>query len=109
MARLKSFRMSPCSSLDSRFINNYIISDTELAVVKDRLVREGSVLVGESTLPCDLEESAPPSHKRKLRTRLKLANQDLESGQATTSSSIPVEAKHRKEVEDLPAYYQTRS
>ena len=64
-------------------------------------MREGSVLVEESTLPCDLEESAPPGHKRKkLGTWLKLANQDLESGQATTSSSIPVEAKLRKEVED---------
>ena len=62
---------------------------------------EGIVLAGESTPPSDLEDSAPSSHKQKtLGTWLKLANQEHESGQGTTSSSIPVEAKLRKEVED---------
>lgn len=62
---------------------------------------KGVFLVGESTPPSNLEDSAPPSHKRKkFGAWLKLANLELESGQATTTSPIPVEAKLRKEVED---------
>ena len=50
------------------------------------------VLVGESSPPSDLEASAPLCHKhKKLGTWLKLANQRLESDQATTSSSKEVE------------------
>ena len=80
-------------------MSNYIIGDTKLAVLKDRLVREESDMEGESTQPNDSADSAPSHKRKKLGVWLKLANQELESAQATCSS-IPVEAKIRKEVED---------
>ena len=48
-------------------------------------------------------------HKqKKLETWLKVANQELESSQATMST-VPVEAKHKKRSGRLPACYQTNS
>ena len=103
-------QLNVATFLDPRFMSNYITGSTELAVVKDRLVLEGSDLEfegqGESSQQSVSADSAgqlssaPPStpKRRKLGSWLKLANQELESAQAT--NSIPVEAQIQKEVED---------
>lgn len=89
--------ISVSSFLDPRFKAEYIDSETDLAVVKDRIARVGIELAPESNAsqnPQSSEVTEPPAKKRKLSSWLKEAK--------GTGVVIPLTADQRaqKEISD---------
>ena len=93
--------------LDPRFITEYISSSVEIAVVKDRLAREGVEMVvpADGGEPADTAstsderqqcESEPPRKRRKLGSWLKASKQQQE--QLNSAARTP-EARVKEEVE----------